>query len=452
MRAFRAGYVLLLLLGLVLLGIWPAAAGAQDEVPVVVVLRADGNVSPSLARYIGRGIGVAEERQADVCIIELATPGGLLSSAEDIVRRISGASVPVCVWVPRGAWAASAGAFIVLSADVAAMAPGSVIGASTPVAGGGSELPADERAKAINLASHWIGAIAADHGRNEAAAMAAVEQAASFTADEARGLAPLFPDNREYLGVERLDPPLIDDAGAASIEELMARLEAGVVLAGGEPFAIRPGGVIAFVDTTALEGFLQAISDPTIAYLLISIGMLGLLIELLHPGLVLPGVLGGISLLVGVYSVGALEANYAGLLLMVLGFALLLAEVFTPTFGLLFAGGMVSLVAGSVLLFSGTPLEVNRWAMGVVIGAVAVVFLLVVALVIRAQRRPVNTGREGLIGQTAVVRSTLDPRGTVFVEGEIWNAWTEEAWAAPGEEVKVVDVEGLRLKVVRKSK
>ncbi len=450
MAAFRAGYVLLLL-GLLLLGIWPAALGAQEAGPVVVVLRAEGNVSPSLVRYIGRGLGVAEEQRAVACIIELDTPGGLLSSAEDIVRRIAGASVPVCVWVPRSAWAASAGAFIVLSADVAAMAPGSVIGASTPIAGGGSELPADERAKAVNLASHWIGAIAADHGRNEAAAMAAVEQAASFTADEARGLVPLFPDNREYLGVERLDPPLIDDAGAASIEELMARLEAGITLAGGGFFSIAGGSSLRYVDATALEEFLQAISDPTIAYLLISIGMLGLLIEMLHPGVVLPGVLGGICLLLGVYSVGALEANYAGLLLMVLGFALLLAEAFTPAFGLLFAGGMVSLVAGSVLLFSGTSLEVNRWAMAVVIGAVAVVFLLVLVLVIRAQRQPVNTGREGLIGQTAVVRSTLDPRGTVFVEGEIWNAWIEEGRAGPGEEVKVVDVEGLRLKVVKKS-
>jgi membrane-bound serine protease (ClpP class) len=128
------------------------------------------------------------------------------------------------------------------------------------------------------------------------------------------------------------------------------------------------------------------------------------------------------------------------------------AEAFTPTFGLLFAGGMVSLVAGSLLLFSGTPFEVNPWVMGIVIGAIAIVFLLVVTVIIRSQRRPVNTGREGLIGQTAVVRSPLDPKGTVFVEGEIWNASMEGGEADAGEEVTVQDVDGLRLKVVKKSK
>lgn len=451
MSVLRSGY-LLLLVGLVLLGVWPAAAGAQAEGPVVVVLRADGSVNPSLVRYLDRGIGVAEGQPAVMCLIQLDTPGGLLASTEDIVRRISEASVPIGVYVPQGSWAASAGAFIVLAADVAAMAPGSVVGASTPVAAGGSQLSADERAKAVNLASHWIGAIAADHGRNQAAAMAAVEEAASFTADEARGLVPLFPDNQGYLGLERLDPPLIDDAGAADLEELVARLEVGITLASGERFSLPPGASLRYVDATAIERFLLAISDPTIAYLLISIGMLGLLIEMLHPGTVLPGVLGGVCLLVGVYSVGVLEANYAGLLLMVLGFALLLAEAFTPTFGLLFAGGMVSLVAGSLLLFSGTPFEVSPWVMGVVIAAIALLFILVVVLVIRAQRQPVNTGREGLIGQTAVVRSPLHPGGTVFVEGEIWNARLEEGQADPGEEVKVVDVEGLLLKVTRKSK
>ena len=451
MSAFRAGY-LLLLLGLVLLAAWPAPAGGQEGGSLVVVLRVDSSVNPSLVRYIDRGIGVAEEQHAALCVIQMDTPGGVLSSTEDIVRRISGASVPVAVYVPRGSWAASAGAFIVLAGDVAAMAPGSVIGASTPIAGGGSQLSEDERAKAVNLASHWIGAIAADHGRNEAAAMAAVEQAASFTPEEARGLVPLFPNNQGYLGVERLDPPLIDDAGAADLEELVERLESGIVLASGEPFSIPPGSSLHYVDTTAIEDFLLAISDPTIAYLLISIGMMGLLIEMLHPGAVLPGVIGGVGLLLGVYSVGVLEANYAGLLLMVLGFALLLAEAFTPTFGLLFAGGMVSLVAGSLLLFSGTPFEVNAWVMGVVIGAIALVFIAVVVVVIRAQRLPVNTGREGLIGQTAVVRSPLDPKGTVFVEGEIWNAWMEEGRADQGDEVTVLDVDGLRLKVVKKSK
>ena len=450
--AFRIAYISALLVLLVLFAGLTATVSGQSNAPVVDVLRVDGTVNPSLVRYLDRGITKAEKDGAVACLIELDTPGGLLSSTEDIVRRISEATVPVVVYVPSGAYAASAGAFITLAADVAAMAPGSAIGASKPVAGGGGELSDDEKAKAINLASAWIGAIATDHGRNEPAARAAVEQAAAFTPEEARGLVPLSADSQEYLGVERLDPPLIDDAGAEDIDELLDRLQSGIVLANGETFSIPPEARLQHVGMTSIEKFLLQISDPTIAYILLSIGMLGLLIELLHPGVILPGVLGGVCLLLGVYSLGILEANYAGLLLMVLAFALFVAEVFTSTFGLLFAGGMVSLVAGSLLLFSGTPFEVNPWVMGIVIGTIAVVFIFVVTVIIRAQRRPVNTGREGLIGQTAVVRAALDPRGTVFVEGEIWNAWMEGGKADPGEEVTVTGVDGLRLKVVKKSK
>jgi membrane-bound serine protease (ClpP class) len=448
----RIAHVCTLLVLLVLLAGLTVTVSGQDDVPVVDVLRVDGTVNPSLVRYIDRGISKAERDAAVACLIELDTPGGLLSSTEDIVRRISEARVPVIVYVPEGSWAASAGAFITLAADVAAMAPGSVIGASTPIASGGGELSDDERAKAVNLASHWIKSIAEDHGRNQVAAMAAVTEAASFSSSEARGAVALSSFNQEVLGVERLDPPLIDDAGARDVEELLERLRAGIVLANGETFSIPPEAGLRYVGMTSMERFLLQISDPTIAYILLSIGMLGILIELLHPGVVLPGVLGGVCLLLGVYSLGVLEANYAGLLLMLLAFALFVAEAFTPTFGVLFAGGMVSLVAGSLLLFSGTPFEVNPWVMGVVIGTIAVVFILVVTVIIRSQRRPVNTGREGLIGQTAVVRAALDPKGTVFVEGEIWNAWMEGGKADPGEEVTVEGVEGLRLRVVKKSK
>ena len=452
MSRFRIAYVSMLLCLLALFAGLMATVSAQSNTPVVDVLRVDGTVNPSLVRYIDRGITKAEKDGAEACIIELNTPGGLLSSTEEIVSRISRSSVPIVVYVPAGSWAASAGAFITLAADVAAMAPGSVIGASTPIAGGGGELSDDERAKAVNLASAWMKSIAEDRGRNEAAAMAAVTEAASFSASEARGTVALSSFNQEVLGVERLDPPLIDDAGARDIEDLLARLQTGIVLANGETFSISPEAGLRYVDMTYFERLLLQISDPTIAYILLSIGMLGLLIELLHPGVVFPGVLGGVCLLLGVYSLGVLGANYAGLLLMVLAFALFVAEIFTPTFGLLFAGGMASLVAGSLLLFSGTSLEVNPWVMGIVIACIAAVSLLIVVAIIRAQRRPVNTGREGLVGQTAVVRSALDPKGTVFVEGEIWNALIEGEKADRGEEVMITGVDGLKLKVTRKSK
>jgi membrane-bound serine protease (ClpP class) len=453
MAVFRIAYVsaLVLLVAMVLAGL-SAPAGGQGDSPQVYVLRVDGTVNPSLVRYIDRGISKAERGGAAACLIELDTPGGLLSSTEDIVRRMSESRVPVIVYVPAGAYAASAGAFITLAADVAAMGPKSAMGASTPIGGGGGELSDDERAKAVNLASSWMKSIAEDRGRNEAAAIAAVTQAASFSASEARGTVDLRESNQDILGVERLDPPLIDDAGAADIEELLSRLQEGIVLANGETFSLPAEAYLRNVKMTGLERFLVQLSDPTIAYILLSIGMLGLLVELLHPGVVLPGVIGGVCLLLGVYSLGILEANYAGLLLMMLAFALFVAEAFTATFGLFFAGGIVSLVVGSLLLFSGTPFEVNPWVMGAVIALIAAVFLFVVVAIIQAQRRPVTTGREGLIGQTAVVRSALDPKGTVFVEGEIWNASMEGGRADPGEEVTVAAVEGLRLRVVKKSK
>ena len=447
----RVLYFLILLAGIIL-AVLPAAVGGQEAAPVVYVLRADATVNPTLYTYLDRGITKAEQDGVAACIIELNTPGGLLSTTEDIVSRISRADVPVVVYVPRGGWAASAGAFITFAADVAAMGPESVIGASTPIAGGGEELPEDERNKAVNLARQWMKSIAEEHGRNEEAAMAAVTEAASFSAGEASGTADLSSANQELLGVQRLNPPLIDDAGASDIGELVERFENGITLANGEQFRISPKAGIRYVDMNSLERFLLAISDPNIAYILISIGMLGIIVELFNFGAILPGVLGGVSLLLGIYSLGILGANYAGLILMVLAFGLFVAEVFTPTFGLLFVGGLVSLVVGSLLLFSGTPFEVSPWLIAVVVGVVSVIVIFIVGSIIAAHRRPVTTGREGLIGRTAVARTPLDPKGTVFVEGELWKAQVEAGKVEAGEEVTVTGVEGLCLKVVPKSK
>ncbi len=428
------------------------AGSARADAPFVYVLEVDGTVNPSLANFIDRGITKAEEDGAAACIIELNTPGGLLSSTEDTVSRIARAQVPVVVYVPRGGWAASAGAFITFAADVAAMAPGSVIGASTPIAGSGGDLSDDERNKAVNLASQWMKSIAEEHGRNEEAAMAAVTHAASFSPSEARGTTDLSSYNQDILGVERLDPPLIDDAGAVDIEELIERLGAGITLANGEPFSIPAGVSIRYINMSALERFLFAISDPNIAYILLSIGSLGVLVELLHPGIILPGVIGAACLLLAIYSLGILGANYAGIILIVLAFALFIAEAFTPTFGLLTAGGIVALVVGSFILFSGTPYEIDPWLIGTVVAIFSGIAIFLITAILRAYRRPVNTGREGLLGQTAVARTPLDPKGTVFVEGELWSAVAEEDRVEPGEEVTVTQVEGLKLKVRKKSK
>jgi len=441
---------LLLLIPMLLAVVTTAGVGAVA--PQVAVLEVKGTVNPPLADYIERGISQAEEDGAVACIIELDTPGGLLSSTEDIVSRISKATIPIVVYVPRGGWAASAGAFITLAADVAAMGPESVIGASTPIAGGGGELSEDERNKAINLARQWMKSIAEEHGRNEEAAMAAVTEAASFSPGEARGIADLSAQNQEILGVERLAPPLIDDAGAANVEELIDRLGEGIILANGEPFSIPPNVSANYIKMTAIERFLLAISDPNIAYILLSIAMLGIIIELAHPGLILPGVTGGVCLLLSIYSLDILEANYTGILLMLLAFGLFIAEVFTATFGLLFAGGAVSLILGSLILFSGTSLEIDPGVIATVIVFFVAIFAFIIGAIIRAHRRRVTTGREGLVGQTAVAKTALDPKGTVFIEGERWNAIVDSGRIEAGEEVIVTKVEGLKLRVARKSK
>ena len=427
-----------------------AIANASADTPQVDVLEVDGVVNPTLANYIDRGISQAEENGAVACIIELNTPGGLLSSTEDIVSRISQADITTVVYVPTGGWAASAGAFITLSADVAAMGPGSAIGASTPISGSGEELGEDERRKAINFASAWINSIAEEHGRNEDAAMAAVEQAASFSPGEAAGTSDLTPDNQEILGgVERLKPPLIDDAGAENVAQLIERLGEGITLANEEPFSIPSNVVINYVKMTTIERFLLAISDPNIAYILLSIAMLGIIIELSHPGLILPGVVGGISLLLSIYSLGMLEANYAGLLLMLLAFGLFIAEIFTSTFGLLFVGGVVALILGSLILFSGNAFEINPGVIATVVAIFSAIFAFVVVAIIKAHRRQITTGKEGLVGQTGVAQTVLDPKGTVFIKGELWKATAESDRIEQGEEVKVTEVEGLKLKVVK---
>jgi len=428
-----------------------ATVNVSADGPQVNVLEVDGTVNPILADYIDRGISQAEEDNAEACIIELNTPGGLLSSTEDIVGRISKSKVPIVVYVPEGGWAASAGAFITLSADVAAMGPGSAIGASTPISGSGEELGEDERRKAIEFASAWIHSIAEQHGRNTDAAMAAVEQAASFTPGEASGTSDLTPDNQELLGgVIRLDPPLIDDAGAKNVNQLIIKLSEGITLVNGNTFSISSNVEVVYVKMSTIERFLLAISDPNIAYILLSIAMLGILIELSHPGLILPGVVGGLSFLLSIYSLGILEANYAGLLLIILAFGLFVAEAFTSTFGLLFGGGVVSFILGSLILFSGTTMEIDPWVITTVVVIFTALFGFIITAIIRVHRRPVTTGKEGLIGQTAIAQKELAPIGTVLIKGERWNATVENGIIAPGEEVIVTEVSGLRLKVIKK--
>ena len=420
----------------------PVAAGLGGSIigaasPTVEVLHVEGTIVPVIANYIDRGISQAEDENATVCIIELNTPGGLLGSTEEIVRKIMNADVPIVVYVsPKGAWAASAGTFITLSGHIAAMTPGTTIGAAHPVAAGGEEIPEDQMKKIVEFSAKWMRTIAEERGRNMEEAELAVTESKSFT------------------DVDALEHNLID-LRAENLGSLISQINGSkVTLANGQEVTINTAGY----DTTrnemnAVEKFLQTISDPNIAYILFTLATIGLITEISNPGMVFPGVVGGISLFLAFYSLGVLNAYWGGIALILLAAGLFIAEYFTPSFGLLTAGGVASLVMGSLILFSHTPgIEVNRGLIAGVTAGITAFAIFVVGAIIRGQRRRKATGAEGMIGKTAIARTPLDPTGTVLAQGELWTAASEGGRVAPGEEVIITKVEELKLRVAKKSK
>lgn len=410
----------------------PSEARASAE--LIVVLNVKGTINPVVANYIGRGIDLAEERGAAVCVIQMDTPGGLDSSMREIVKDIMEADVPVAVYVPPGSRAASAGAFITLSAHVAAMAPGTEIGAAHPVALGEDGMDETMEEKVVNDAVAYIQSIAEAQGRNVSWAEEAVRDSRSSPSSEAFELGVI-------------------DIVVDSLELLIAQLDGWQVeLLNGETETIQTDGVeIEYVEMGALERFLFAITDPNIAYILLSIGMLGITLELFNPGTIFPGVIGGICLLLAFYSLGVLPVNYAGLLLILLGFGLFVAEVFTASNGILSAGGIAAFAVGSVILMSDPMFQINPGLIAGVAIAFAAFFIFVIAAVVRTSRRKQQTGREAMVGMVAVVRTPLEPTGTVFVHGELWQATLDEGKVEPGEEVVITGIDGLHLTVTKKT-
>jgi len=405
--------------------------------PRIEVLHVEGAILPVVADYIDRGISQAEDEDAAVCIIELNTPGGLLDSTERIVQKIMNADVPVVVYVsPKGAWAASAGTFITLSAHIAAMTPGSTIGAAHPVAAGGQEIPEDQMKKITEFAAKWMKTIAEERGRNMEEAELAVTESKSFT------------------DVDALKCNLID-LRADNLKSLISQIDGWkVILANGKEVTINTTGyAIARNEMNTIEKFLQTISNPNVAYILFTLATIGLITEISNPGMVFPGVFGGISLFLAFYSLGVLDAYWGGVALILLAMGLFIAEYFTTSFGLLTAGGVISLVMGSLILFSHSPgVEVNRGLIAGVTTATSAFCIFVIGAIIRGQRRRKATGAEGMIGRIAIAKTPLDPTGTVLSEGELWTAIAEGDKIAPGEEVIISKVEALKLWVTRKSR
>lgn len=411
---------------------------APGHAQPVVVARYDGAVVPIAAKYCERVIQQAESMSAAACVIELNTPGGLYSTTQELVTTIVNAQVPIIVYVsPAGGWAGSAGTFITISSHIAAMAPGSRIGAAHPVSIGQGQdqqqqdIPSE---KITEDAAAWVRSLAQMRGRNAEAAELAVRESKSYSDSEA------------------LQLKLID-LRARDLNELLQQTDGKkVTLSNGMEVKLQTKDApIQRVPMNSIEKLLLDISNPDLAYILMTVGMAGIMVEIYHPGLIFPGVVGAISLLLGLYSLGTLNAYWGGVLLIILAFALFIAEAFVASHGILGAGGVVSFVTGSLLLFSGGPP-----GLGVSIGLIvttalfftALMALLVIAI-IKGQKRAVTTGSEELIGKEAEVRTDLQPEGTIFVAGELWKAVAEDGPIKAGERVLVTGIDGLKLKVKR---
>ena len=426
---------ILLLLGLLVTA--SIAIDAQAASSRIDVLHVKGTINPVLVDYIERGIKQAEEDNAIACIIQMDTPGGLDTSTRLIIQAMDKAQIPIVVYVPAGARAASAGFFITIAADIAAMAPDTTIGSAHPVAMGAegeAEMSEAMKAKVTNEAAAYARGIASAHGRNVEWAEKAVKESANVEAPKALELNVI-------------------DMVAPNLDALVSQLDGRqVTLLDGSVVSLHTqGATIEHIKMSTIEDFLYTISDPNIAYILLSLAMLGIMAEIFNPGLIFPGVVGGICGLLAFYSLGMLPVNYAGVLLIVLAFGLFIAEVFTTTFGLFTAGGITSLVIGSLILFKGGPLfQVSPWLIAIVAIIVVALFAFVINRVIRAHRRQASTGREELIGKTAVVKVALEPEGTVFFKGERWTAISDKGRVEPGEAVIITKVDGLKLYVTKK--
>ena len=426
----------LLLVGfLLVLGGLAVATEVAAKAPSVDVLRGKGVVNPVLSDYIGRGIKHAEDTGAVACVIQLDTPGGLDTSMREIVQDILNSKVPVVVYVsPSGARAASAGTFITIAAHVAAMAPDTVIGAAHPVSisTSGETSPVDE--KVVNDSAAYIRTLAATRGRNADWAEKAVRESVSATETEAKDLNVI-------------------DIISPNVSDLLNQIDGKqVALASGETTTLETAAApIHEINMDLSESFLYAIADPNIAYVLLSLATIGLLVEISSPGLIFPGVIGGICLVLAFYSLGVLPVNWAGVLLILLAFGLFIAEVFTVGFGALAAGGIVSLILGSVILFKGGPLfKVSPWLIATVVILVGGFMFFAVQRVVVAHRKQATTGREELVGKVVVVKKALKPEGFVLFEGELWDAISESGPVEAGEEVTINRVDGLKVYVSKK--
>jgi membrane-bound serine protease (ClpP class) len=406
--------------------------------PLAVVAELDGIIHPISAEYLTETVNQADTAGAEVVIFILRTPGGLLDSTRTIVSRMITSRAPVVVFVgPSGARAASAGFVVTIAADVAVMAPGTHIGAAHPVAGSGQQMDDTMAKKAASDTAAYARSLAQARGRNVALAADAVLESRAFTDSEAL----------------QATPPLIDFT-AQTLDDLLRQLDGRTVrrFDGRTKTVDTTNAEIVRVDMTRRQRFLSAIAHPQIAYLLLTLGALGLTIELWNPGAIVPGVVGGLSLLLAFFALQILPVNITGLLLILFGLGLLILELKVPSFGILGIGGTVSLLVGSIMLTRELPglpgITVSLTFIVPVVLGLAAITLFLGRLALTARARPPTTGVEAMVGEEGRTRTPVAPdaAGQVDVHGEIWRAYSREPLPA-GARVRVVEVNGLTLLV-----
>ena len=429
MPSLRAFFALALPLVAALALVAPPSATAAR----VLAVEFENDINPVTQDYLTGAIERAERERFDAVVILLDTPGGLDSSMRDVIKAELAAKIPVIVYVhPPGGHAASAGAFLTMAADVAAMAPQTNIGSSTPVNVTGEEIPGDLREKIVNDAAAYIAELAEEHGRNAEAAEEFVREASNLGAREAA--------RQKVVDVVAPDLPTL--LGTVDGRRTQPK---GLVLE-------TAGAEIETVEMSTWKRLLDVLVDPNIILLLMSIGALGITIEVMNPGLIFPGTAGAISLILGLFGLQVLPVSWAGVLLLLLAAAFLAAEAVVASHGALALAGAVSFVFGALMLFdpAGEAYQVSLEVALAVGGTLALFMALAVTKIVAVRRAPPQTGQEELVGQRGVVRQILDPTGLVFVHGELWRARARRDPIRPGETIRVEGVgDGLVLEVER---
>jgi membrane-bound serine protease (ClpP class) len=417
--------------GVLLFSVMASLGTILADTAHINIVQIQDSINPGVEDFLKYAIDRSGEEGAECLIILLDTPGGLMASMRGIAQAILNSPIPVVVYVsPSGAQAASAGVFVTVAADIAAMAPGTNIGAAHPVSIGGGDVQSTMNEKVVNDMVAFARSIASQRGRNAEWLEDAIRKSVSITAEEA------YAKN-------------VIDLVAEDLPGLSKKLDGWEVMRKGYTRTLHTAGV---EQRTILPGWqhqvLRTISNPNIAYILLMIGLAGLYFELSQPGAILPGVIGGIALILALYALQTLPVNYAGILFILLAVLFFILEIKVASHGLLSFAGVLALVLGSLMLFR-VPGYTNRLAMSVFIPTVLIVsgfFVTVATLAFRAQIRKPQTGAESLPGMIGEVKKDLLPAGTVFVNGELWNAFADEDIFA-GEKIEVVSEEKLRLKV-----